>query len=254
MNKPDTQRLADGLCAQTSAFAAAITGLDPRMVVPTCPEWRLRDLVAHIGQAHRWSAGIVRTGTGSAVPDPLAADPGPVEGWPGWLRAGAAELADAIQGTGPDTVVWTFLGERAAGFWLRRMLHDTTVHHADAALLAGIEFTVEPDLAADAISELLDLLSEPGVEKLRPDLAELRGHGQTIALHAAEADLPGWLITRTPEGVRWERRTADGDLTLRGPVRDLVLVLSRRSAPADVPVAVDGDAGLFTHWLASTVF
>jgi hypothetical protein len=37
--------------------AAARSDLDTP--VPTCPDWRLRDLVRHIGGVHRWAATFV---------------------------------------------------------------------------------------------------------------------------------------------------------------------------------------------------
>ncbi|MEV7094756.1 maleylpyruvate isomerase family mycothiol-dependent enzyme [Amycolatopsis sp. NPDC051045] len=243
----DNTRLAEGLREHTAGFAAAVAGADPDARVPTCPKWPLRVLAGHVGQAHRWAASIVRSGP-SPVPDPFDADPGAPEKWSGWLLEGAADLEDAVRAAG-GTPVWTFFGQQPATFWLRRMLHDTTVHHADAALATGAGFTVAPDLAADAISEWLELLSDPVTASLKPDFAELRGTGQTLQLNPGDG--PGWLITRTPDGVRWTRATRAADVTLAGPIRDLLLVLTRR-LPAD-RVTITGDRALAVDWLAHTV-
>ncbi|MEV4310798.1 maleylpyruvate isomerase family mycothiol-dependent enzyme [Actinocrispum sp. NPDC049592] len=241
----DYERLAEGLHEHTAAFADAVAGADPDTNVPTCPEWSLRVLVGHIGQAHRWAASIIRSGP-SPVPDPFDAVPGSPEGWSDWLHAGAAELADAVATSkGP---VWTFFGSQSATFWLRRMLHDTTVHNADAAFATGATFEVAPDLAADAISEWLEVLSNPVTPTLKPAFAELRGTGQTLELRPYTG--MGWLITRTPNGVQWERSTDTADVTLAGPIKDLLLVLTRR-LPVD-QVTVTGDRSLADHWLAHT--
>ncbi|WP_290058258.1 maleylpyruvate isomerase family mycothiol-dependent enzyme [Amycolatopsis solani] len=242
----DTTRLAEGLHDHTAGLAAAVTGADPDARVPTCPDWPVRVLVGHIGQAHRWAAGIVRSGP-SPVPDPFDADPGSPEKWSDWLLEGAADLEDAVLAAG-ETPVWTFFGPGPARFWLRRMAHDTTVHHADAAFAAGAAFEVAPDLAADAISEWLDVLSDPVTPTLNPAFAELRGTGQT--LRADPGDGPGWLITRTPDGVRWNHAAGPADTTLAGPVGDLLLVLTRR-LPAG-RVTITGDPTLAEHWLAHT--
>lgn len=242
----DNARLAEGFHEHTAGFAAAATQGDPDTAVPTCPEWPLRVLTGHIGQAHRWAASIVRSGP-SPVPDPFDADPGSPEKWTDWLLEGAADLEEAVRASG-ETPVWTFFGPQPARFWLRRMLHDTTVHHADAALTTGAAFTVAPDHAADAISEWLEMLSNPVTASLKPGFAELRGTGQTLRL--APDDGPGWLITRTPDGVRWTRDGEPADVTLAGPVEDLLLVLTRRLA-AD-RVTVTGDHALAGHWLAHT--
>jgi uncharacterized protein (TIGR03083 family) len=248
----DLDRLIAGLPEVTAAFADAVAGLDPQATVPTCPEWRVRNLVGHIGQAHRWSAELVRSRSAAAPPDPLDARPGYPQDWAGWLRAGATELVDAITDAGAETPVWTFLGEAPARFWLRRMLADTAVHQADAAIAAGKAFTIAPDLAADTISEGLEVLSSAVVADLKPALAELRGEGQRIQLRPEEG--AGWSITRTPTGVTWERRTADADVVVAAPVRELLLVFSRRIAPDDRRLTITGDRALLDHWWAHTAF
>jgi uncharacterized protein (TIGR03083 family) len=240
----DIARLVEGLHEHTAGFAKAVAGADPNMPVSTCPEWPLRVLVGHIGQAHRWAAGIVRSGP-TPVPDPFDADPGNPGNWSVWLRLGAAGLAAAVPAAG-ESPVWTFFGPRPVTFWLRRMLHDTIVHHADAAGTTGTAFEVAPDLAADAISEWLELLADPVAPTIKPAFAELRGTGQTLQLRP-DTGL-GWLITRTPDGVRWARATDTADATLAGPVGDLLLVLTRR-LPAD-QVTITGDRDLADHWLA----
>jgi uncharacterized protein (TIGR03083 family) len=249
----DVDQLISGLPEVTAAFADAVAGLDPQATVPTCPEWRVRDLVGHIGQAHRWTAELVRSRRSAAAPpDPLDSRPGRPPDWAGWLRAGAAELVDAITDVGAETPVWTFLGVAPARFWLRRMLADTAVHQADAAIAAGKAFTIAPDLAADTISEGLEVLSSAVVADLKPALAELRGDGQRIQLRPEEG--AGWSITRTPNGVTWQRRTADADVVVAAPVRELLLVFSRRIAPDDHRLTITGDRALLDHWWAHTAF
>ncbi|WP_329518732.1 maleylpyruvate isomerase family mycothiol-dependent enzyme [Spirillospora sp. NBC_01491] len=249
MRTLDVERLAEGLWEQSGLFADAVDGADPDGRVDTCPEWRIRDLVVHLGQAHRWAAGVARTGAPAPAPDPGAADPGGPDAWSGWLRAGAQELIEAVGDGG--TVVWTFTGPRPSVFWLRRMLHDTSVHQGDAALALGTAFEIAPDLAADAITEGLELLTAPGAEAIKSDLAELRGDGQTLQVLPADGP-EGWLITRTPGGPRWEHGSSGGDVVVAGPVAGLLLVLTRR-LPADGSGArVTGDRALLDHWLAHT--
>jgi uncharacterized protein (TIGR03083 family) len=237
----NTDRLAEWLCEQTSAFAAHVR--DFAAPVPTCPEWTVRDLVAHIGQEHRWAADIVRTGRPPAVPDPRAQEvPGD---WASWLHAGARELIDVVgAGTAP---VWTFLGDRPARFWLRRMVHDTAVHHAD---LAGRAPVIPAGLASDAVEEVLGFVTAPGAAAVKPALAELRGDGQTLLLRPT--DRTPWLITRGPAGPTWRRGDADADVTVSATARDLLLIATRRLPPDDPHVTISGDRVLLDHWLAHT--
>ncbi|MFC0114083.1 maleylpyruvate isomerase family mycothiol-dependent enzyme [Kibdelosporangium aridum] len=126
----------------------------PGKRVPTCPEWAVRNLVAHVGLIHRRATLIVQTG--EAVPFSNEGDV-PAD-WGTWLREGAEGLARAVAQAG-DKEVWSFLGgTQPASFWLRRMLHDTTIHAVDAALTAETSYDIPAGLAADGIDEVLSLL------------------------------------------------------------------------------------------------
>lgn len=46
--------------AETTRFGSAVIELDPQTPVTTCPGWKVRDLVAHVGTGHRWATEIVR--------------------------------------------------------------------------------------------------------------------------------------------------------------------------------------------------
>ncbi|MFD4399133.1 maleylpyruvate isomerase family mycothiol-dependent enzyme [Kitasatospora sp. NPDC058478] len=248
----DTARLVEGLREQTRQFARAVAGRDPGTRVPTCPQWPLRTLVGHLGQEHRWAAELVRTREQLPVPDPWQADPGAPDGWARWLREGAEDLVRAVQETGADTELPTFFGPRPAAFWLRRQLSDTCVHHYDAASATGTAFEIADDLAADVISENLDLLCTPAFESVRPAAAGLRGRGERVGFRPRSGE--GWVITRAPEALRWERGPVEADVVVSGAVADLMLVLSRRLPPQDDRVAVTGDRTLLDHWLTHTAF
>lgn len=249
----DAARMKEGLREHARGLGAAASEAGPATRVPTCPDWTLRELVGHVGQTHRWATGLVRTG-GTEVPDePPRTPPDSPADWPGWLSDGAEELIAAFDARPDAPVEHPFFGTWQAVRWLRRMANETVVHHADAALAAGTPFAVAPDLAGDVITEFLGLLTSPSAAVQKPELAELRGSGETLSLRPAEPSLEGWLITRTPEGPVWEHGAPDADMTADGPVRDLLLVFARRLAPADAAeVKVTGDASLLDHWLART--
>ncbi|CNF31754.1 uncharacterized Actinobacterial protein [Mycobacterium tuberculosis] len=249
----DAGRMKEGLREHVRGLAAAASGADPATRVPTCPDWTLPGLVGHVGQAHRWAAGLVRTG-GTDVLDELPRTlPDSPADWSGWLRDGAEELIAAFDAKPDESVEHPLLGTGPTVGWLRRMANETVVHHADAAIAARVPFAVAPDLAGDVITEFLGLLTSATAAAHKPELAELRGSGETLCLRPDEPSLDGWLITRTPEGPVWEHGAPDADLTVSGPVRDLLLVFARRLAPAGAArVKVAGDASLLDHWLART--
>lgn len=254
-----SDRYLDALTAQSALLAESLADADLARPVPTCPDWTLRQLVEHVGRAHRWAAGIVsrRLTTAPDFDTPSPSAPAAPDKLCSWLLDGAGELVEAIRLVGPQTPVWSWADDQSAGFWGRRMAHETAVHRADAELALGREFTLEADLAADAISEWLSLLSLPQAVQFRPELAELRGDGQILHLHSTDPGLGEageWIVRRTPSGPVWEHGHFKGDVAVRGAVVDLLLVMMRRVAPGEAPITVLGDAGVLDHWLEHTRF
>ncbi len=256
---PD-DRYLQALAAQSALFAEALADADPQQRVPTCPDWTLHQLVDHVGQVHRWATAVVAR-PATTPPDrgelnPTAA-PDDAVGLGTWLCEGADALVDEIRTADPRTPVWSWAGDHTLGFWARRMAHETAVHRADAELALGREFTLEADLAADAISEWLGFLSLPQAVQHRPELAELRGDGQILHLHSTDPGLGEageWIVRRTPSGPVWEHGHAKGDVAVRGPVVYLLLVLMRRVPLSEASIDVLGDASVLEHWLALTKF
>lgn len=245
--------------SSTTGLAALVTEHDQNLPIPTCPEWTLRQLVTHVGRAHRWAAEISRTRSGTFIPfrevpdGKLPSDPAEQQAW---LRAGAARIVDAT-GEADGDVVWSFLGPVEAGFWLRRMAHETLVHRADGQLAAGQqpEAMIDGDVAADAIDEWLALLVG-GILGASGDQAPLPA-GQVLHVHASDDGLDErgeWIIRSGSGGLMVERGHAKGDVALTGPAASLLLVLMRRRPAADPPVTVYGDSGVLSGWLASTAF
>lgn len=232
---------------------------DPELAIPTCPEWNLNQLFRHFGRGNRWSAQIVADQMDGPL-DPRdvvgGKPPAEITAAIDWLNEGAQRVLDAVAKTGPDTPVWTFLGPRPASWWVRRRLHEATVHRADAALALGGEFTLAPEWAADGIGELLDLL--PAVVARNADVMPL-ADGQSVHLHAADEGLGSageWTIGR-PTGtdtVRWSHEHGKATVALRGCARDLFLVATRRVPVADTDITVFGDAAVWRKWVEHTAF
>lgn len=224
---------------------------DPSTPVPTCPRWTLRQLVAHVGRGDRWAAIMIRERSTSpldirTVPDGKPADGDAVE----WLQAGARMLIDAVGTAGPDAPVWTFTGPKPAAWWIRRRLHESTVHRADAAHAVGVDYALEPELAADGVSEYLDLVAvrpaAAGPAPLDP--------GVTLHLHATDDGLGTageWVVRGGDAGVGWEHGHVKATTAVRGSATDLLLGLLRRE-----PIAVEilGDDRVWTTWHERTAF
>jgi uncharacterized protein (TIGR03083 family) len=244
--------------ASTGAIAALVDTTDEALPIPTCPEWTLRQLATHVGRAHRWAAEIVGTRSPKMIefravpngrlPDDQA-DRAP------WLINGAALLVRNLRDAGDDHV-WTFPGLAPAGFWARRMAHETVVHRADAQLAAGQEFTVAPVLAADALDEWLTLLMVPAPGQDDQRLLALPP-GRSLHIHATDESLDGageWLITHGPDGFTVAAGHGKADAALSGPAAELLLVLMRRRPADDQRVRIFGDRQVLDTWLANSPF
>ena len=161
--------------ATTAALAAIVDYEDANLPIPSCPGWTLRQLVTHVGRAHRWAGEIVRTRSADfiefrSVPDGRLPDDQSARGQ--WLTAGATRLLDALADAGADRV-WAFGPLSPAVFWARRMAHETLVHCADAQLAAGDTPEIPGPLAADAIDEWLTVMSGPIFGRPDPRAAAL---------------------------------------------------------------------------------
>jgi uncharacterized protein (TIGR03083 family) len=146
------------------AEAAERTGLSTP--VPTCPGWRLRDLLAHLGFVHRWAWSYVSEGRTDMSSEPgeeeiirlAPAD----ESLVGWFRDGHARLVSGLAAADPAVCCWTVLpAPTPLASWARRQAHETAIHRADAQLAAaaaGVGADLDPfppGLAADGVDELL---------------------------------------------------------------------------------------------------
>lgn len=243
------------LLDETRAFGELVRSADPQTPVPTCGEWTVRQLFRHVGRGHRWAAQIVSDRLCEEL-DPRSVPNGkPPEDMDAalqWLQDGAQLVLDAVEAVGPATRVWTFLGLRPAGWWVRRRVHEATVHRADLALAVGADYTLAPELAADAISEWIELMAVQARRSATP-----LQPGQSLHLHATDPTLGAvgeWMITSGVEGLDWTHEHGKGDVAVRGSATALLLALSRRRTAADLGIEVYGDTAVWDRWLANTPF
>ena len=243
------------LLDQTKAFGELIRNADPSTPIPTCPGWTLQQLFRHVGRGNRWAAQIIAERRAEPL-DPREVrngkPPDDVDGAIDWLNGGAQEIIIAVDQVGSDARVWTFLGPRPAGWWVRRRLHEVVVHLADAALAVGADYNPAPDLAADAINEWIELMVVQAKRQSPPV-----DRGRTLHLHATDAGLGPtgeWTIVNDEDGLSWTHDHGKGDVALRGPVRDLLLAIVRRHPVTDGDIEVFGDTAVWDAWLERTPF
>jgi uncharacterized protein (TIGR03083 family) len=221
------------------ADAAQGAGLDA--VVPTCPGWRVRDLLAHTGAVHHWAADYV-LGVRTRPSDPDPAVPGEAEEPVEWYRAAHARLCAALEAAPAGLDCWSFLpAPSPLAFWARRQAHETTVHRIDAeAALGTPPAPVDAAFAADGVDELLTGFHSRPRSRVRTD------RPRTLLVRSADTG-HNWLVRLSPRQPEVRRGTAgpayetgDADCTLSGTAGDLYLVLWNRGSFDTLTVGGDG--------------
>ena len=222
----------------TTAMASTVAGLDPSAAVPTCPGWDATTLVDHLGRVHRWAEAAVRTG---ASPDPYPhRDTG--QDLAQWYAQSAGLLLATVGDLQPDDAAWSFSsvpGHGTVRFWRRRQLHETTIHHVDALVTAGLldvsgEVAAVPGVpaaqAADGVGEVLEVFVPRMLARRRDERPEVVVPAVEPVAFACTDVGAAWTL-RLVDGVPMVRpgTTPDAAATVRGPATQLLLALWHRA-------------------------
>ncbi|MFI2762335.1 maleylpyruvate isomerase family mycothiol-dependent enzyme [Streptomyces echinatus] len=257
----DTYR--EAIERETRRFAETVGGADHTGAVPSCPDWTLADLTQHVGALQRWFCALL---TRRVQEPPRSREvrlglPDHARDYAGWVLAGVPEVAAVLRDTDPDAPMWAWGEDQHARFWARRMLFETLVHRADAERAVGRETDVDPVLAADGVDEFLVNLPYAGL--FAPDVAKLRGDGETVAFRCTDSGAATgeeWRVRLDPDGFRPLPRTG-GDtasgpdtVTVRGRAADLLLLLYGRRSYQEPVFDVTGEVAVLDRWFAHTAF
>jgi uncharacterized protein (TIGR03083 family) len=202
--------------------------------VPSCPEWRVADLLRHVGGVHAFWGQIVEHCHQSPadVNEGVIRVPGD-SGLIEWYRNGVERLAAQLESGEPSACIWTWtVNEGDDVAWVqRRMAQETAVHRWDAEDAAGATTAIAPELAVDGIDEFFDVF-------LANDHTRSLANGGTVHIHCT--DQPGeWVATMNGGEVAIAREHSKGDAAIRGTASDLLLTLWRRIPPAQVEMFGD---------------
>jgi uncharacterized protein (TIGR03083 family) len=211
--------------------------------VPWCGAWRIEDLIGHLGSVHRWATALSSApGTWVKRRDMESPPTGPDV--LAWYADGLEPMRRALDGVDLDVAVKTWAGDQPRRWWLRRLAHETAVHRWDATAAATPDDVtpVEADLAIDGIDELFEFFLPLFADKLA-------GPDATMHLHATDGD-GEWLVTFGPTGIDVAREHAKGDVAVRAPASELLLLIWNRRGPDDLAGEVFGDVAVVERWQA----
>jgi uncharacterized protein (TIGR03083 family) len=188
------------LRADGAAFRTAIA--EPGVLtvqVPTCPEWTVGDLVRHLGAVYRrtcvhgGSRDVSRSWGKVIIPDDAPAPDD--ERLVAWFTGELSRVESFLDALDPDAPAWNWAPQsKAAGFWHRRMAHETAVHRWDAQVATGLPEPLESKLAADTVTEVLDTFLPAG---RRDEPVKVSGLVQLVAADLGQE----WFVRLRGEGV-----------------------------------------------------
>ena len=217
---------------------------DLAAAVPTCGDWTLRDLAGHMG----WVHALVGSYVSSRATGPLSrgempkvpADDSAVD----FAAEAFDRLLDALAGIDPDTPVWNWSPRPDAGFYFRRMLHETSVHRWDAENAVGATGPVDGEQGRDGVDEFFDFVVLDAQKRKRRELP-------AGSLHLHRTDGEGeWIVHADGDEVVVERAHVKGDAAVRGPGGALFLAMWNRLPLDDVSLSVVGDEAIARAWAA----
>ncbi|GAA4570393.1 maleylpyruvate isomerase family mycothiol-dependent enzyme [Micromonospora coerulea] len=224
------------------AFAAAVAEAPPETPVLSCPGWTVADLGRHLAGVYIWARTVVTAGTATRPERPVVEPPAglsPAQ----WYRQEYDQLMALFDGLDPEAPAWNFAPQpKRAGFWPRRMAHETAVHRWDAQLAVAAGEPIEAKLAADGVSEVLDTWLPAGRRK---SSGQWHGVVQLSATDAAQE----WYVRLRGEGMAlldtatiFDHDDHHARAQVTGTASDLLLALMGRVSFDNL--GVGGDRGL----------
>lgn len=218
----------------------------PAQRVPTCPDWDLMGLLAHVGTVHHWVDNMVSTrASGPRSPDdngPPSMDP---DALMTWYREGLDSVIATLSTTDPDELVWNWFDRvpAPARFWYRRMALETSVHRWDGENAVGVAHPIATELAVNGLDEFLGFVA---MWLPRRPVPGLEG---TLHLHATDTDTEGeWSLVLHSDSIEHNHEHVKGDAAIRGSASDLLLWAVNRKHPDSADLELFGDRALVDAW------
>ncbi|MFF9349302.1 maleylpyruvate isomerase family mycothiol-dependent enzyme [Streptomyces sp. NPDC014734] len=158
--------------------------------VPACPEWRIRDVVHHLGNVASFVHACVEQGAGE--PDFTDAEMLPDDRLIPWVAEEWDEVLNRLAAADPLADAWNWSTEpHIVSFWPRCLTHEAFVHGRDVADAVGQSLTIPADVAADGVDEILAVHLAAGVR----DGRRFAGTGR-IEVHSTDTG-DRWLTELT---------------------------------------------------------
>jgi len=222
---------------ESDLFYAVADTSDPTLVVPSCPDWTIADLIWHLGEVHWFWASAIETRASDPAQIEKSKPPRPSERREliAWGRSQADRMIQLLEATADEVAVWTWArdeSDHSAGFIRRHQVQESAVHRWDIQTAAKlVPAPIARDAASDSIDEFL-AITLPWCVRVDKPLAG------TLHIHCTDTQ-GEWFVHG--DG-RVERIHARGAVAIRGAASDILLALFKRIPIGSLEII--GDAAL----------
>lgn len=196
--------------------------------------WKVRDVIAHLGGIYRWATRVVAERSMAGPGSRKSKLDG--EELVDWFDEGARDLVALLGSLDADEPCPNFNpgSENTVGWWVRRQLHETTIHRWDIEAGLGETSPIEPSRAIDGIDEFLDTF------------VRTRGKHTLDKPLVLSATLPQRTWTLAPAAkpgrIDVTQGAVDADAQVDGEPEQLLLALWGRKTMAEASLVVSGAA------------
>ncbi len=242
--------------SESARFREVLATANPKVIVPSCPDWSAADLLWHLTEVqHYWAymVGGRPDANQENYQDPERPDSH--EAVLALFDEYSASLADALHGADPDDYAWTWSSSNQnVGFVLRRQAHEALIHRLDAELAADQVTALDPLLAADGVEELLDVMFggcppwgtySPLPHYVRVDITDVDQQVWVQLGHFDGTDPDG--VSHHEDDIRVVADPAtEPDAVIEGPAGALDAWLWRRGDDAEIKI--HGDKAIYDHF------
>ncbi|HUP75636.1 MAG TPA: maleylpyruvate isomerase family mycothiol-dependent enzyme [Acidimicrobiales bacterium] len=210
-------------------------------IIPACPGWTVQTVLVHVARVYRSVAEHVATGATDMIRYAKTPSPDSFE-VVSWVRESQAMVLDALGNADPAQPVWTWSDDKTAGFYQRRMAHETAMHRYDVEAATGTPTPFDGDIATDGIAEFYEVVMPFNLARREVTLP-------SGSLHLHRSDGEGeWMITAVDGAVAVTNEHGKGDAAVRGPASDLFVFAWHRGMPATLQIF--GDEAVARAWAA----
>ncbi|MFI5035566.1 MAG: maleylpyruvate isomerase family mycothiol-dependent enzyme [Acidimicrobiales bacterium] len=194
--------------------------------ITACPGWRVRSVLQHLIEVHWFWSRVVEARL--AAP-PAEGRPDPVEDdhLVSRFLLGVHHLTGVLGAADQSAEVYTWASaQHDVAFVTRHQVQEIAVHGADVARAVGAPWSIDTDVAVDAIEEFLTFSVSSRADPADPPRPALDG---VLGLRCTDADA-SWTVEDdvAPGTIRSGAGLRDDAVVIEATAADLLLWLYRR--------------------------